>query len=356
MNLSLKNKSIIAIVLFVVLVAAMLLVTALTDVDLEISKILTKNALPEGEYLATDAFGVALETIGSSAVYLVAAFCIVILFWCSVRFMKLRPLREILAVIFFVGGIVAFWFYMKDILAYTGEHVGGAVGSVASDIRAGKEYAENASFTVVAVIAAIVLNLLAVAAMRGVKDETLRKLIKFVVAFVIMALLANLVVMAVKVPVGRMRYRSMNSEAGQAMGGFDNFTRWWQMTGNNDKFSKEECIAIFGATDAFKSFPSGHTCAAGMCYALIMLLDVLDVKDKRIKIAVWVGTIAMTGIVAISRIVVGAHYFSDVMMGGTLAFASMIIAREIVICKFSHIKAIFGKNEQTISENLMIQE
>lgn len=356
MNLSLKNKSIIAIVLFVVLVAAMLLVTALTDVDLEISKILTKNILEEGEYLATDTFGVAFETIGSSAVYLVAAFCIIILFWCSVRFMKLRPLREILAVIFFVGGIVAFWFYMKDILAYTGEHIGDAVGSVASDIRAGKEYGESSAFTLVAIIAAIVLNLLAVAAMRGVKDETLKKLIKFVIAFVIMAVLANVVVMIVKVPIGRMRFRSMNSEAGQAMGGFDNFTRWWQITGNNDIYSREDCIALFGATDAFKSFPSGHTCAAGMCYALIMLLDVLDVKNKKIRIAVWVGTIVMTGLVAISRIMVGAHYFSDVMMGGTLAFASMIIAREIVICKFSHIKAIFGKNEQAIPENLDIQE
>ena len=48
-------------------------------------------------------------------------------------------------------------------------------------------------------------------------------------------------------------------------------------------------------------------------------------------------------LVAISRIVVGAHFFSDVLMGGTLAFVSMIIAREIFICKGAHLKAVFGK-------------
>ena len=48
-------------------------------------------------------------------------------------------------------------------------------------------------------------------------------------------------------------------------------------------------------------------------------------------------------LVAISRIVVGAHFFSDVLMGGTLAFVSMIIAREIFIFKGAHLKAVFGK-------------
>ena len=53
--------------------------------------------------------------------------------------------------------------------------------------------------------------------------------------------------------------------------------------------------------------------------------------------------ITYTGMVAVSRIIVGAHFFSDVLMGGTIAFVSMIIFREIFICKGSNVKAMFGK-------------
>ena len=176
--------------------------------------------------------------------------------------------------------------------------------------------------------------------MKNVKVETLKKLIKFVLAFVVMAVVSNVLVMIIKVPAGRMRYRAMNSTVGQAMGGFDNFTRWYVMTGNNDVFDSK---ALFGYSDGFKSFPSGHTCAAGMVYAFIMLIDVLDIKKTWQKACIWGGTVVATMLVAISRIVVGAHFFSDVLMGGTLAFVSMIIAREIFIFKGAHLKAVFGK-------------
>lgn len=48
-------------------------------------------------------------------------------------------------------------------------------------------------------------------------------------------------------------------------------------------------------------------------------------------------------LVAISRIVVGAHYMSDVTFGGTIAFLCFVIAREIFICKGSHFFALFPK-------------
>ena len=51
----------------------------------------------------------------------------------------------------------------------------------------------------------------------------------------------------------------------------------------------------------------------------------------------------ITMLVAISRIVVGAHYMSDVTFGGTFAFVSFIIMREIFICKGSHFFALFPR-------------
>lgn len=64
----------------------------------------------------------------------------------------------------------------------------------------------------------------------------------------------------------------MNCEGGQSIGGFDNFTRWY--VANGQHLTKDEMRALFGTTDALKSFPSGHTCSAGTVYCLLMLLDV----------------------------------------------------------------------------------
>ena len=178
-------------------------------------------------------------------------------------------------------------------------------------------------------------------AIRNYSEESVNKMVMFAVAVLCVAALSNGLVAAVKGPVGRMRYRAMNCEGGQSIGGFDNFTRWYVTNGQH--LTKDEMRALFGTTDALKSFPSGHTCSAGMVYCLLMLLDVFNVKSKGKRAVSWIAAITYTGMVAVSRIIVGAHFFSDVLMGGTIAFVSMIIFREIFICKGSNVKAMFGK-------------
>ena len=158
-----------------------------------------------------------------------------------------------------------------------------------------------------------------------------------------MAVVANVLVMIIKDPVGRMRYRAMNSDVGQAMGGFANFQNWYESRGGQPEELSAAFESAYGVTDAFKSFPSGHTCAAGMTYALIMLPDILGTKNKGLRALCWIFPVLFTGIVAISRIVVGAHFFSDVLMGGTIAFVCMMFAREAIVFRFSHFKC-FGKN------------
>ena len=43
-----------------------------------------------------------------------------------------------------------------------------------------------------------------------------------------------------------------------------------------------------------------------------------------------VSTIAFTGYIAVSRIVVGAHFFSDVLFGGTIIYLSVFLGVIIV--------------------------
>jgi membrane-associated phospholipid phosphatase len=342
MKLSLKQKTIISVALFVVVFAGLLVAASFTD--LEVSHILTQEALPDGEYLASDFFGVFFEIMGSAAIYIVIGICAIIMFWFFTKCFDKKPWNKILALVFFAAGVVAFWFVFSDMYKYSIEHILKDAyltgGNEMLRYELIHELEDNGAFIAVEILLALVVNTLGVVAMKNVKPETLKKLVKFVLAFVVMAVVSNVLVMILKGPVGRMRYRAMNSTIGQGMGGFANYTPWYVMTDNNELFNSKE---IFGYSDGFKSFPSGHTCAAGMMYAFIMLADTLELKKTWQKALVWAGTIVATGLVAISRIVVGAHFFSDVLMGGTLAFVSMIIAREIFIFKGAHFKAVFSK-------------
>lgn len=339
-QLSLRTKTLISAAIFAAIFIT--LVCVATFYDLRVSQILTASALPKGEYLATDFFGVTGEIIGSTPVYLLIAFCTTILFTYFIKVWKLKPLKYILAAAFFIGGTVAFWYGLHDINKYIIEH------ALRIDHHA---FCDNAALTACEVMVSLLLNTLAVLAARNLKEETVKKLCKVVIAAAVAAIIANVLIMLVKDPVGRMRYRAMNSNIGQEMGGFANFTKWYEMNGQPDEATLKAFEGAYGVTDAFKSFPSGHTCAAGMSYMLILLPDALGIKKKGARFACWAVPITVTGLVAISRIVCGAHYMSDVTFGGTIAFVCMLLMREIVICKCSHLKALFGKKQAALPQD-----
>lgn len=345
MKLTLKQKSWIAVAVFVVVFAGLLI--AATFTDLEVSHLLTKHALKDGEYLADDVFGVFFEIVGSSAIYILIGVCATICLWFFAKVYNKKPWNIIIAAICAVAGAVAFFLMFSDIFGYIIEHILKDTfiesGSPLSRYELIHKLEDNGAFIITEIILGLMVEGLVILALKGLKEDTLKKLVKFVLAAAVMTAVANLLVAVIKEPMGRMRYRAMNSIAGQAMGGFDNFTMWFVSTDNNEIFASKE---LFGYSDAFKSFPSGHTCAAGMIYSLIMLIDVLEIKKTWHKVLVWISTIVATGLVAVSRIVVGAHFFSDVLMGGTIAFLSMIIAREIFISKGEHVKAMFGSKKE----------
>lgn len=261
--------------LFVAVFAALLIAASFTD--LEVSNLLTGGALEEGEYLSHDVFGVAFEIFGSSPIYVMAGICVVLLMLYVWRTLKLRPMREIICVILLAGSVLAFWFFFDDMFGYIGEHA-----------HAEGTYLETA-MTVIAVLCALLTSAVVTAAFYRIKDETLKKLMKFVIAFVIMAVIANVLVMIIKEPVGRMRYRAMNSDLGQSLGGFANFQNWYESRGGQPEEWSAYFESAYGVTDAFKSFPSGHTCAAGMTYALIMLPDVLGIRNKGVRALCWIS-------------------------------------------------------------------
>lgn len=322
-----KKKTVLSIILFVLIFGGLLLTATFTD--LRVSHLLTGGVLPKNKYLASDFFGVTFESVGSLPVYLLLAFCGLLLFWYMRRVHKKGALADVSQLVFLGTSVAAYFAFFKETLGYISQHLG------VSSVKKEPYMIGTALFL------AMLLTVFSALSLRSVQLETLTKLLKFVMVSILVVICSEILVNLLKTPMGRMRYRAMNSENGEKLGGFKNFTKWY--VANGQIYTKAEQNAMFGASDAFKSFPSGHTCAAGMSYCAILLIDALGIRDKKKKALLWIAPIVYTGIVAVSRIMVGAHFFSDVLVGGTIPFVFMILFREIILCKNAHLKALFDK-------------
>lgn len=80
---------------------------------------------------------------------------------------------------------------------------------------------------------------------------------------------------------------------------------------------------INGATGN-KSFPSGHTAMGWMLLPLLILVREREWKDP-VKILTWVGVIGWGLFVGASRVVVAAHFASDVLFSTGVASVCMIL-------------------------------
>ena len=316
-----RTKTVLSMLLFVVVFGGLLLTA--TFYDLQISKMLTADILAEHNYYTNDPFGTVFEILGSGPVYIMIAFAAQILFWHVMRTFTKRGGKELLELLLLAISTISYFAFAKQSTEYFLEHLNA-------------ENMKGEAFVMLIELSlALMATFIATLAVRNFKKESIEKLVMFAFAVLCVAALANILVGIVKGPVGRMRFRAMNM-----IGDFSRFTPWYVVNG---AMEEDELIRLFGTTDACRSFPSGHTCAAGMSYCLVMLIPALNIKDKWKKAALWILPIAFTGTVAISRIMVGAHFMSDVLMGGTISFLSMIIFREIFVVKGANVKALFGK-------------
>ena len=115
-----------------------------------------------------------------------------------------------------------------------------------------------------------------------------------------------LFVQIVKILCGRIRFRDLDLE-------FTNFTPWFLPP---------------GLSSDGRSFPSGHTAMGWMLLPLLIV-----VKDRKIKdpyrIVVTVLVIGWGLFVGLSRIVIGAHYASDVLFStGMAAIVTILLYKK----------------------------
>ena len=167
---------------------------------------------------------------------------------------------------------------------------------------------------------------------RNSSEERLKRLAIFLVFAALVSVISSLIsVNVIKYIWGRPRYREM-----MAAGDYDlaAFTPWYQVNG----------FILHG----HHSFPSGHTCSATNLLVLCALGEVFpEAEEKK-------GTIAFICVVyifamAYSRMVLGAHFLSDVTGGFLVGFVTYAVTRYIYFDKSSLvIKAIMDANQTAL--------
>ena len=346
-QLSLRAKTIISLACFAVVFAGLTVIA--TFYDLQISRLLTKHSLVEpafgqahGSYISYNGFALFFEALGSCPIYLMASVVGAIVFWFFAR--KEGKLRFV-AILGVVAAVAGFTLTIKDLFGYAGEYIGSQLTTDSRWVLAAHEAGGAGYIVALSVVLALFPAAGLLFAWQRIPKAVNDKMIWW--AFAILGTIVfYLVPHFIKGPVGRVRYRTMNY-----LNDFSLFTRWYQLNGKRVltaagvvDSNPQTKAAIVVASDACKSFPSGHTFSAGLVYTLLALPYLSDKCNKTgVKIGLWVGTVGYTGIVAVSRIVAGAHFMSDVLFGGTIAFAGAMIMREIFVCKGAHVKALFGK-------------
>lgn len=160
-------------------------------------------------------------------------------------------------------------------------------------------------------IAAAVLVILAVTRLCRNADPAAARRVALVI---FLTILADMVIInLIKVPWGRARMRLVANDSRAY------FMPWWQP----GRELKDALVALGVASEEFKSFPSGHS-ANSSAMMLLAVLPWIKPEWMRHKNKLLAFGIAWACIVAFTRLIMGAHYLTDVTVGlgcGFLMFA-----------------------------------
>jgi len=152
----------------------------------------------------------------------------------------------------------------------------------------------------------LVLFLITIFAFSKMKRETMEKIKDLALVGLITTVVSVLSVQTLKLAWGRVRFRDLSSD-------YSEFTRLFTINGYTGN----------------ESFPSGHTNAAASI--LLLSLIVPRFTDKKWLKNLVIGLcFAYPAIVAFSRIVVSAHYASDVMVGFVIGLLSISLTYYIL--------------------------
>ena len=134
----------------------------------------------------------------------------------------------------------------------------------------------------------------------------------------------------IKLVIHRPRYRYM-----VYYGGDEFYRNWWDTFSEYKNFIGMDKIkaGLEITKEEFKSFPSGHSTAVMCSLIMFATMPLMNKKWMKYQVPMFYIAFAWGLVVMFARLLVGAHYLSDVCMGALLAVIFFYIANEIIVQK-----------------------
>ena len=280
------------------LIAVMIVTAIAPGADYSVSDALTSGGAVT--YTIGNIIEIWAEPIALLPMCFIIAACAV----CFFR-MKEKTVQKIAAFVLFAAGAV-----LSEQVVYRIAKYYCKLTDITKPwtVQPGPFLSDNLWFKGVCTLAGICLFALLVFVSSKIKQETLKKLLRVFIFIIITLMLELLIIEGLKTVFGRMRYREwINTYLGHFP--------WYRINGKP-------------VSDAFKSFPSGHTANALLILPITFVFDALGkVKTGR---ALRICHLCWMIAVMTSRIMAGAHFLSDVCGGALISLTIVAVTGGIV--------------------------
>lgn len=310
-----KSKSmLITFIAAVAVVTVLLAVAALYD--LQISK--SVAVLEAGEYVSDSRFGRVLEICGETPIYLFLAYAISVVFWNALWFGK-KWMKCVLLPACVLGCLIVSTY--------------APVRMYSCYVAVSNPQAPDAKFRIIDAVVGIGISAVALTSVGFSSKTSVRRQLMLALVILFTAGFSQVLTHGTKFINKRARYCAMN-----AINDFSAFTPWYKFNGLSE--SLKSLAESIGREDAIRSFPSGHSAAAGITFSLMALPYVFEkLNNRRGKLLCFCIGLVCTAAVATSRLIMGAHFLSDVVIGASLAFFSAYVSMWL-ICENRSIKRL----------------